>query len=145
MSLSTRSYSKECRSSSNYSRSASYHTSANNSYNSSYYSRNLTDDRPLSTRLIERDYSWPSLSWNRDFNDPFFFDRIRWRFDNDFFKWNHGLERHIPIYYRSWNNSSSRIIPIQYTPSSKNRRHHSYKKPDNNDDLIRHDENSMSK
>jgi hypothetical protein len=138
MSLSTRSYSKESRSSSHYSRSSSYHN------------QTLNDDRPLSTRLIERDTSCPSLAWNWDWNDPFFFDRFRWRFDNDFFKWNHGLGRSIPIYYRSWNNSSStRIIPIQYTPSSpSNRRHRSHKKPD--DDLSssfikRQDENSMSK
>jgi hypothetical protein len=132
MSLSTRSYSKEARSSSHYSRSSSYHTGGNNS--SSYYYRSSTfDDRPLSTRLIERDYSYPSLIWNSDFYDPFYFDRIRWRFDNDFFKSDFGLGRPIPIYYRSWNNSSTRIIPIQYTPSTTNRRHQLYKKTDNDD------------
>jgi hypothetical protein len=140
MSLSTRSYSKESRSSSHYSRSASYH----------HHHQTSNDDRPLSTRLIERDFSCPSLAWNWDWNDPFFFDRFRWRFDNDFFKWNYGLGRSIPIYYRSWNNSSStRVIPIQYTPSSPtNRRHRLQKKSE--DDLsssfIKHpDENSMSK
>jgi hypothetical protein len=147
MSLSTRNYSKESRSSSHYSRSASYHTSGNNNYSSSYRYCNFTDDdRPLSTRLIERDHSWPSLSWDWHFDDPFFFDRIRWRLDDPLFKWNFGLARPIPIYYRSWNNSTSRIIPVQYTPSSKNRRHP--KKID--DDLSsssskRPDESSMSK
>ena len=111
MSASTRSYSKE---SSHYSRSSSYHSRSNH--------RQFSDDRPLSSRLIERDW-----------DDPFLFDRIRSRLDHDLFKWNYGLGRPIPIYYRSWNNSSSsKIIPIQYSPSSSsvNRRQ---------------DENSMSK
>jgi len=146
MSLSTRSYSKESRSSSHYSRSSSYHTGGNNS--SSYYYRSSTSDRPLSTRLIERDYSYPSLLWNSDFYDPFYFDRIRWRFDNDFFKPSFSFTHPIPIYYRSWNNSSGRIIPIQYTPSSTNRRHQLYKKTDNDDlssSFSKHpDENSIS-
>ncbi|CAF2606324.1 unnamed protein product [Rotaria sp. Silwood2] len=148
MSLSTRSYSKESRSSSHYSRSSSYHTNSNNSYNSSYRYRNFTDDRPLSTRLIERDLSCPSLAWDWDLDDPFFFDKIRWRFENDFLKFKSGLGRNIPISYHRWNNLSSRIIPIQYIPSSTNRRHQLYKKTDNNDYLTssfskRHDESSM--
>ncbi|CAF1072921.1 unnamed protein product [Rotaria sp. Silwood1] len=149
MSLSTRNYSKESRSSSQYSRSSSYHTNSNNSYNSSYGYRYYTNDRPLSTRLIERDLSCPSLAldWG-DFDDPFFFDRIRWRFENDFLKLKSGLGRHIPISYQRWINSSSRIIPIQYIPSSTNRRHQLYKKSDNNNSLTssfskHHDENSM--
>ncbi|CAF0956363.1 unnamed protein product [Rotaria sordida] len=150
MSLSTRSYSKESRSSSNYSRSSSYHTSGNNSYNSLYRYRNFIDDRPLSTRLIERDFSCPSLAWNWDFDDPFFFDRIRWRFENDFLKLKSGLGRNMPIIYQTWNNSSSRMIPIQYIPSSTNRHHQLYKKTDNNDYLTsnfskHHDENSMQR
>ena len=135
MSFSTRSYSKESRS---YSRSASYH----NSYNSSYNHQTLNDDRPLSTRLIERDSSWPSLGWNWDLNDPF-----RWRLDSDFFKWHYGLGRSIPIYHRSWNNSSStRVIPIQYSPSSPslNRRQRSNKTSDD-ESSIRRDESSISK
>ena len=144
MSLSTRSYSKEARSSSHYSRSSSYHSSANNSYNYSSGYRSFADDRPLSTRLIERDYSCPSLAWNWDLDDPFFFDRSRWRFDNDFFKLNYGLGRCIPINYRGWNSSSSRSIPIQCNTSPKTYRRQLYKKIDNND-FKRHDENSMSK
>ena len=62
MSLSARSYSKESRSASHYSRSSSYHSGANSS---SRY-RTFIDDRPLSTRLIERDTSCPSLAWNWD-------------------------------------------------------------------------------
>jgi hypothetical protein len=150
MSLSTRNYSKESRSSSHYSRSSSYQTSANNSFNSSYRYRNLIDDRPLSSRLIERDSSFPSLTWHLD--DPFFFDRYPWRFGDDFWKLNFGLGRYLPIYYRSWNSSSSRIIPIQYTPSSSsiNRRPRLNKKSDSNNDSTssffqRQDENSMSK
>jgi hypothetical protein len=147
MPLSTRSYSKESRSSAYYSRSSSYHSNANNSYNSSYGFRGLTDfDRPLSTRLIERDFSSPSLAWNWD--SPFFFDRLRWRFDDDFFKLHYGLGRCIPINYRGYiTSSSSKCIPIQYRPSSTKCRHQLYKK---NDDLSssfakRFDENSMSK
>lgn len=131
MSVATRSYSKE---SSHYSRSSSYHSRSNH--------RQLSDDRPLSSRLIERDW-----------DDPFFFDRIRSRLDHDFFKWNYGLTRPIPIYYRSWNNSSSsKIIPIQYSPSSSsvNRRQATWRKSNNNEDFSasfvnRQDENSMSK
>lgn len=145
MSLSTRNYSKESRSSSYYSRSSSYHASANtnNSYNSSFVSRAFGDDRPLSTRLIERDSSWPSLSWNWLSGDPFYFDRLRWQFDSDFFKL-----RPLPIYYRSWNNSTGRIIPIQYNPSAKNRRSYLYRKVNDDSDSSfskRHDENSMCK
>jgi hypothetical protein len=150
MSFSTKSYSRESRGSSYYSRSSSYHTSSNNNYSSSFGNRSFTDLRPLSTRLIERDSSCPSLAWNWNFDDPFFFDRYPWRFDSDFFKLNFGLGRYIPINYGGWNNSSSRSIPIQYSPSSTNRRHQSYRKSDNNDDLsssfYKHpDENSMSK
>jgi hypothetical protein len=147
MSFSTRSYSKESRSSSHYSRSASYHSG----YNSSYHHQKLSDDRPLSTRLIERDSSWPTLTWNLDINDPFYFDRLRWRFDNNFLNWNYGLGRSIPIYHRSWNNSSStRVIPIQYSPSSPriNRRHRSNKSSDDelsSSSIKHHDENSISK
>jgi hypothetical protein len=142
MSLSTRNYSKESRSSSHYSRSSSYHASANNSYNSSYGYRSFGDDRPLSTRLIERDFSCPSLAWDWGFDDPFYYDRLRWRFENDYFK----LGRIIPICYRGWNNSSSRNIPVKYISS---RRHQICKKSDI-DDLTssfckRQDENSMSK
>lgn len=146
MSLSTRNYSKESRSSSYYSRSASYHASSNtnNSFNSTCRSRTFIDDRPLSTRLIERDCSWPSLVWNWD--DPFYFDRLRWRFDNDFLNCNFGLGRRLPIYYRSWNNSTGRVIPIQYTPS-RTRRAYLYKKiEDPNSSFVKpHDESSMSK
>lgn len=150
MSLSTRSYSKESR----YSRSSSYHASANQSSSSSYRHRTLGDVRPLSTRLIERDSSCPSLAWNWNWDDPFLFDRFpRWRFDDDFWKWNFGLGRPIPIYHRSWNSSStSRVVPIQYSPSSVsiNRRKISYKKSQNSNDssssfVNRPDENSMSK
>ena len=144
MSSSTRSYSKE---STHYSRSSSYHASSNKT--SSNY-RQLTDDRPLSSRLIERDSSFPSLSWY--WNDPFLFDRIRCRWNNDFFKWNYALARpNLPIYYRSWNNSSSsKIIPIQYSPScsSINRRQISARNDESSSSSSlcnRHDENSMSK
>ncbi|CAF1952858.1 unnamed protein product [Rotaria magnacalcarata] len=148
MSLSTRSYSKESRSSSHYSRSSSYHTSGSNNCNFSYRSGVFNNDRPLSVRLIERDFSCPSLACNWDFDDPFFFDRIRWRFDNNILKLNFGLGRNIPISYSSWTSGPTRIIPIQYISSSKNHRHHLYKKLDNNDDFglsfsKRHDENSM--
>ena len=143
MSLSTRNYSKESRSSSYYSRSSSYHASANNSYNSSYGYRSCIEDKPLSTRLIERDYSWPSLAWDWRFDDPFYFDRLRWRFENDFFK----LGRVIPI-CRNWSTSSIKTIPVQYSSSSnKIHRPVSYKRSDS-DDLSsrhRHDESSISK
>lgn len=141
MSLSTRSYSKESRSSSYYSRSASYHSStatANNNNNSSLLSRSytLTDNRPLSTRLIEREPIW---TWNWDFDDPFWFDRVRWR-----------LNWPLPVCYRTWDSSTSttsRIIPVQYTPST-NRRAISYKKTNTNEstsNIIKHDESSMRK
>ncbi|CAF4756722.1 unnamed protein product, partial [Rotaria magnacalcarata] len=67
MSLSTRSYSKESRSSSHYSRSSSYHTNGSNNGNFSYRSGVFNNDRPLSVRLIERDFSCPSLACNWDF------------------------------------------------------------------------------
>ncbi|CAF1401579.1 unnamed protein product [Adineta steineri] len=146
MSLSTRSYSKESRSSSHYSRSSSYHASSNNGYNSSCAHRSFIDDRPLSTRLIERDSSCPSLAWNCDLDDPFFFDRCRWRcFDNDFLKLNFGLGRQIPINYRRCNNLSFKSIPIQYAPTT-NRRH--YQIYNTSDDLSssfskRHNENAI--
>lgn len=148
MSASTRSYSKE---SSHYSRSSSYHASSNSHNRSSSSNfRQLTDDRPLSSRLIERDFSYPSLSWH--WNDPFYFDRIRSRWENDLFKWNYILTRPSPIYYRSWNNSSSsRIIPIEFSLSSSsiNRRQALGKQSNNNDELSsnfvnRPDENLMS-
>ncbi|UJR07720.1 hypothetical protein I4U23_012005 [Adineta vaga] len=148
MSFSTKNYSKESRSSSYYSRSSSYHASTNNGGSSSYVSYSSNDDRPLSTRLIERDSSCPSLAWHYDFDDPFFYDRLRWRFDNDLFNYNYGLGRPIPITYRRWNNYSTKSIPIQRISSASNlRRHHSYRKSDN-DDLSssfskRHDESSM--
>lgn len=150
MSLSTRSYSKESRSASYYSRSSSYHASGSNSYNSSYNYGTFNDARPLSTRLIERDFSYPSLSWDWDFNDPFFFDRIRWRFDDEFFKWKFGLGRNIPITYSKCNSGILRILPIQYIPSLKNRRHQLCKRSNTLDDLAltyskHHDENSMRK
>ncbi|CAF1102864.1 unnamed protein product [Adineta ricciae] len=145
MSFSTKSYSKESRSSSHYSRSSSYHASTNNGCSSSYASHSFTDDRPLSTRLIERDCSCPSLAWQSDFDDPFFFDRLRWRFDNDLFNYNYGLGRPIPITYRRWNNYSTRSIPIQRISSTSNVRR--YRKSDNDDYsssfIKRHDESSM--
>ncbi|CAF2503191.1 unnamed protein product [Rotaria sp. Silwood2] len=81
---SRRSLSKESRS--HYARSSSY----NNDRSSSSYRH-----RPLSSRLIERDFSAPSLAFDR-IDDPYFFERrsrklrddfgrrIRRRFDDDF-------------------------------------------------------------
>ena len=150
MSLSTRGYSKESCSSSYYSRSSSYHRNGNNSYSSSYRHHTINDDRPLSTRLIERDFSYPSLVWDWYFDDPFFFDRMHWRFDNDFFKYKFGLGRNIPIRYRGWNELSSRTIPIKYISSPKKRRDRLYNEADNNNNSTsslskRYDESSMSK
>ena len=150
MSFSSRSYSKEARSSSSYyARSSSYHASSSNTgYLNSSSGYALTDiDRPLSTRLIERDYSLPSLAW--DFDDPFFFDRYRWRFGDDLFRLNYGLRRAIPITYRTYSKSSSSIqIPVQYQPSiSFNRRRHVSRRSDNDSSsslLNRQDESSMS-
>jgi len=155
MSLSTRNYSKESRSSSYYSRSASYHRSAstNNNYNSSYRYQAFNDDRPLSTRLIERDYSCPSLAWDWKFDDPFYFDRfrwrlddpfyfdrLRWRFENDFFK----LGRVIPINHE-WHTTSIKTIPVQYSSSSNRPHRQSYKRSNSDNQLPRHDESLMSK
>ena len=137
MSLSSRNYSKE--SSSYYSRSASYHSSSNNNSNVLARSRTLTDYRPLSTRLIERDISPPALTWDWDFDDPFQFDRLRWRFGNDFWKFRWGFGRAIPITHRSWN-ISARVIPIQYSPSLKR----SNTNESSTNYIQHHDESSMS-
>jgi hypothetical protein len=136
---SDRNYSKESRS--YYSRSSSYEN--RNSNSGSSYRR-----RPLSSLLIERDFSSPSLALDR-FDDPFFFeqrrrrflddfDRLRGRFDDDFFDdefiRNRSLDfgRDIPINYRGSNTSSSitRNIPIQY---STNQGEKVYRKLDYND------------
>lgn len=149
MSLSTRSYSKESRSSSYYSRSASYHSNAstnqNQLTNSLSRSRTLTDSRPLSTRLIERD---SPLSWHWDFDDPFYFDRLRWRLDNGIWRWNWWpLEWSVPLTYRTWESSSTRTrtIPVQYSSSSTsiNRRPKAITNSSSSSS-IRHDESSMS-
>jgi len=136
---SRRSYSKESRS--YYSRSSSCE---NNHTNSSYR------HRPLSSLLIEQDFSSPSLAVDR-FDDPFFFDRpprrflddfdrrLRSRFHDDFFDdeffRNNSLDfgRNIPINSREYSSSSSitRNIPIQY--STSNQREKVYKKIENHD------------
>jgi len=128
-------YSKESRS--YYSRSSSYEKKNSNS---SRYRH-----RPLSSLLIERDFSSPSLALD-PFDDPFFFERrrprffddfdrrLRWRFndnffDDEFFR-NNSLDfgRNIPINYRTYNNSSSitRNIPVQYSTASTNQREKVY-------------------
>jgi len=138
---SRRSFSKEARS--YYSRSSSYE---NKSSNSSSYRH-----RPLSSLLIERDFSSPPLALDR-FDDPFFFDRrsrflddfdrrLRWRFNDDFFdedffgNTSYDFGKNIPINYRGYNNSSSitRNIPVQYSTASTNQRQQVYKKIDNNE------------
>ena len=140
----TRSYSKESRS--YYSRSSS--SSNNDRSNFSY--RN----RPLSSRLIKRDLSPPSSTFDY-FDEPYCFERrsrrfiddfdrrLRWRFHDDFFDEEFfkssfedtpsGFERNIPINYRAYNSSSSitRDVPVQYIPSSTYRR----EKIDTNTDL----------
>lgn len=137
---SRRNYSKESRS--YYSRSSSYE---NRNSNSSSYRH-----RPLSSLLIERDFSSPSLALDH-FDDPYFFDRrsrrflddfdrrIRSRFNDDdffddeeFFR-NNSLDfrRKIPTNSQTYQNSSSSItrnIPVQY---STNQREKVYKKLDN--------------
>lgn len=143
---SRRSYSKESRS--YYSRSSSYE---NRSSNSSYR------HRPLSSLLIERDYSSPSLAIDR-FDDFDYFQRrssrlmddfdrrIRRRFhdgdddhffndDDEEFLRNRSLDfrRNIPINSRTYQNSSTitRNIPIQYTTATTNQREKVYRKLDN--------------
>jgi hypothetical protein len=127
-----RGYSKESRS--YYSRSSSYENKSSNSNSSSSYRH-----RPLSSLLIERDFSSPSLAFDH-FDDPFFFERrsrffddfdrrLRWRlndnfFDDEFFG-NNSLDfgRNIPINYRTYNSSSiTKNIPVQYSTASSNRR-----------------------
>ncbi|CAM4783635.1 unnamed protein product [Rotaria magnacalcarata] len=141
---STRNYSKESRS--YYSRSSSF----SNDHSNSSYRR-----RPLSSLLIERDFSSPSLALDH-FDDPHFFERrsrrflddfdrpLCWRFNDDWFDeplfksniTNNSIhvERCIPINYRKNNSSTSttRNIPVQYLPSSANRHEKLYKKIDNN-------------
>lgn len=142
---SARSYSKESRS--YYSRSASF-SNDHSSYSSSRR-------RPLSSLLMERDFSLPSSTWDH-FDDPLFFEnrskrffddydrRLRWRCNDDFFdssvfptRFENNfldIERNIPISYR--NNSSitvTRNIPVQSMSSSTNRRERIY--TTNNDSL----------
>ena len=145
MSLSTRSYSKESRSSSYYSRSASYHGTTSSHSNNCQTQLSTSFDRPLSQRLIEREFSWPSLDFTWD--DPFYFDRLRWRWDDDFYKYYYGLGRAIPITYRNSDYSSFRSIPIQYKASLTHlprRRIPSYKRSDSDDSIRKHDESLMS-
>ena len=147
MSSLKRSYSKESRS--YYSRSAS----ADN--NSIGHRRLTTFDRPLSSRLMDRDFLRPSLPLS--FGDPlgfgfrsrrFFddFDRpFRWRFlddgffDDDFLPLDFGMRsfdigRPLPLQHRSFESSSSvsRNIPVQYTPSSTGNRAQVYSTMENN-------------
>jgi hypothetical protein len=124
MSLSTRTYSKQMRSSSFYSRSSSHHASANHHCHALAHA-----ERPLSRRLIERDFSAPSLIF--DCFDPFDIDfRRRCQWDDDFFRFYFGLGRTIPVDYRQCVRPS-RSIPIEYRPSSSAVR--------------RHDENALGK
>lgn len=139
MALTTRSYSREARASSYYSRSASYQTRRYNHF-----------ERPLSERLIERDSSWSSLNWDPDWDDPFFFDRMRWRLDDDFFKLHYGLGRTIPITYRGCERSaSSRSLPVRYITAINQRPHRQYRlrlKPSpETSNFIKPDESLMSK
>jgi hypothetical protein len=140
---SRRSYSKESRS--YYSRSSSCEN--NNRSNLSSFRH-----RPLSSLLIDRDFSSPSLALDR-FDDPFFFDRpprrffddfdrrLRSRFHEDifddrFFENDSGdFGRNIPINSREYSSSTSitRNIPVQYTSSSSNQREKVYKKIENHD------------
>lgn len=130
---SRRSLSRESRS--YYSRSSSCDN--NNRFQSSTYRR-----RPLSSLLIDRDFSSPITSLAIDrFDDPFFFDRPsrrifddfdrrlrwqRWNNDDDFLR--EDIFRNDPSFdfgrNISINNQSSsgvtRNIPVQYSPSSWN-------------------------
>jgi hypothetical protein len=138
MSSFEKSFSKESRS--YYSRSAS--TSSNNQ-------RSSRSERPLSTRLVERDYSSPAIE--RQVDDRYSFDRRskqlsddferrRQRFfsasfdelinDDDFFPPLN--ERRAPINYRErdYPSSTSRTIPVQYVPSSSYNREKNYQKVD---------------
>jgi hypothetical protein len=139
MSLSARSYSKESRSSSFYSRSSSYHASSSSNVNQ-LSSSLLTDiERPLSQRLIERDLSWS------DWEDPFYFPRLRYRWDDPFWRYYFGLGRSIPVTYRTYERSSSaRTIPVQYQAKLT----HRPRRPTNRNDessFIKLDESSISK
>ena len=139
---SRRSYSKESRS--YYSRSSSCEN--NSRAQSSSFRR-----RPLSSLLIERDFSSPSLAIDR-FDDPFFFDRpsrkffddfdrpLRRRFNDDLFDDEFFLSsdiggRNIPINNREYSSSTTvtRNIPVQYSSSSSNQREKVYKKIENHD------------
>ena len=149
MSLAARSYSKESRSSSFYSRSSSYHASSsqNNQQLCSSQSRLFTDiDRPLlSERLIERDASWPSLTW--DWNDSFFFPRRPYRWDDPFWRFYFGLGRAIPVNYRTYEHSSSaRAIPVQYHSALTHRpRRPRLTRDSSSSSFLKHDEGSISK
>lgn len=136
---SRRNYTKESRS--YYSRSSSF----SNDHSCSSFRR-----RPLSSLLVERDYSSPCLAIDH-FDEPCcfrhrprrFFDdcdrRLRWRLDDDFFNDDFfksdlrdsefDFERKIPIHYRTYDSSTSitRNIPVQYRPSSTNRCEKIYK------------------
>ena len=149
---SRRSYSKESRS--YYSRSSSCE---NNRSNSSYRRR------PLSSLLMEPDFSSPSLAASR-FDDPFSFDRPSRRlfddfdrrsrlrlndnfFEDDFFGKNSmNFERDIPINSRTYSSSSSvtRNIPVQYATSSANRREKVYKKIEDVDNRSSNSFNNQS-
>ena len=142
MSLSARSYSKESRSSSFYSRSASYQTSNNQQQLCSSSSRLFTDiDRPLSQRLIERDLSWT------DWDEPFVFPRLRYRWDEPFWRYYFGLGRTVPVIYRTYERSASaRTIPVQYQAKLTHRpRRANLSKDSSSSSFIRQDESSMSK
>ena len=142
MSAFEKSFSKESRS--YYSRSAS---SSSNNNNTNQRSSRI--ERPLSSRLVERDHSSPAIERRLDdrysfdrrakelFDD---FDRRRQRFfsasfdeltnDDEFFPpFN---ERHAPINHRErdFSSSTSRTIPVQYVPSSSYSREKNYQKVD---------------
>lgn len=141
---SSRSYSKESRSF--YSRSSS---SNNANRDEQRFSRDFDHRRPLSSRLIDREYS--STSLDRSVDHPSYFDRRRKEildeferrrrkffhssFDDlvndDFFKSDFGRDssnffgtgRTIPVQYqgRDYHSLTTRTIPVQYVPSSTNR------------------------
>lgn len=138
---SRRSLSRESRS--YYSRSSSCDN--NNRFQSSTYRR-----RPLSSLLIDREFS-PIRS---SLDDPFFFDRpsrslfnefnrpsrrllfddfdrrIRSRWDDEDFFRNDPLEFGRNISMNSQSSGITRNIPVQYAPSSWNQRERNYTKID---------------
>ena len=138
MSSLDKSYSKEFRS--YYSRSAS--SSANDQ-------RSARNERPLSTRLVERDYSSPAFE--RPADDRYTFDRRAKEFSDDFERRRRRFfsasfedlmnddeffpsfnEKKAPLNYRDkpFSSSASRTIPVQYVPSSSYHQEKNYRKVD---------------